>query len=80
MARRFSLPRSDRGVLVVRVADGSPAEQGGLQAGDIITEINRKPVARVRDFVQLTEDLSPKDSALVLVLRNGRNAYLTIKP
>jgi serine protease Do len=80
-ARRFNIPRADKGgVLVVRVAETTPAEEAGLQAGDVITEINRKPIARVRDFFQVTEGLAPKDSALVLIHRNGRSAYLTIKP
>jgi serine protease Do len=81
VARRFNLPRDDRGgVVVVRVADGSPAEEAGIQAGDVIIEINRKPVTNQRDFMRAVEELAPKESALVLVLRNGRSSYLTIKP
>ena len=80
-ARRLNIPRSDRGgVLVVRVADASPADEAGLQAGDVIIEINRKPVADLEDFSRLSGALSPNDSALILVLRNGRSTYLTIKP
>ncbi len=81
VARRFNLPRDDRGgVVVVRVADGSPAEEAGIQAGDVIIEINRKHVTNQRDFMRAVEELAPKESALVLVLRNGRSSYLTIKP
>ena len=80
VARRFNIPRDRRGVVVVRVADGSPAEEAGLQVGDVVVEINRNPVASLRDFAKATGALSPKDSALVLVLRNGRSTYLTIKP
>jgi len=80
VARRFNLPRNKGGVVVVRVADGSPAEEAGLQVGDVIVEINRQPVVSLRDFTKATGDLSPKGSALVLVLRNGRSTYLTVKP
>ena len=80
LARRFNLLREKSGVLVVRVADGSPADEAGLHAGDMITEVNRKAIANTRDFSKVASSLSPKDSALVLVGRNGRNIYLTIKP
>src|SRR5437870_1511176 len=81
LARRFNLSRDGQGgVVVTRVADGSPAGEAGVQVGDVITEVNRKPTATLRDFQNVTDKLSPKDPALVLVHRNGRNLYLTIQP
>jgi serine protease Do len=80
LARRFNVPRDRGGVVVARVAEASPAEEAGVQPGDVIVEINRIPIAGLRDYTKLTGNLPPKDSALVLVLRNGRSSYLTIKP
>jgi len=81
LARRFNLPREDKGgVIVARIAEGSPAGEAGLQGGDLLTEINRKPIANLRDFQSVTGSLAAKEPALVLVIRNGRNFYLTIKP
>jgi serine protease Do len=81
LARRFNLSRDGQGgVVVARVADGSPAGEAGVQVGDVITEVNRKPIVTLRDFQNATDKLLPKDPALVLVHRNGRNLYLTIKP
>jgi len=81
LARRFNLSRDGQGgVVVTRVADGSPAGEAGVQVGDVITEVNRKPIATLRDFQNVTDKLSPKDPALVLVHRNGRNLYLTLQP
>jgi len=81
LARRFNLPRGGKGgVIVARIAEGSPAGEAGLQVGDLITEINRKPIAGLRAFQIVTESLAAKEPALVLVIRNGRNFYLTIKP
>src|SRR5438034_3538694 len=79
-SRRFSMPRDKPGVLVVRVAQGSPAEEAGLRAGDVIAEINRKPIGGLGDFSKIAGNLVPKESALVLVLRSNRSIYLTIKP
>ena len=78
--RRFSVPRDKNGVLVVRVAPSSPAEEAGLRAGDVIAEINRKPIASLRDYSKIARNLAAKESALVLILRNNRSIYLTIKP
>jgi serine protease Do len=81
LARRFNLPREEKGgVIVARVVEGSPAGEAGLQVGDLITEINRKPIAGLRDFQSVTGSLAAREPALVLVIRNGRNFYLTIKP
>jgi len=81
LAQRFSLPRGEKGgVIVARIADGSPAGEAGLQVGDVITEVNRKPTASLRDFQKVAASLGFKEPALVLVLRNGRSLYLTIKP
>jgi serine protease Do len=79
-SRRFGVPRDKPGVLVVRVAQSSPAEEAGLRAGDVIAEINRKPIAGLREFSKIAGSLVPKESALVLVLRSNRSIYLTIKP
>jgi len=81
LAQRFNLPRGEKGgVIVARIADGSPAGEAGLQVGDVITEVNRKPTASLRDFQKVAASLGFKEPALVLVLRNGRSLYLTIKP
>jgi len=81
LARHFNLSRDGRkGVIVTSIAEGSPAGEAGLQLGDLITEINRKPIASLRDFQSVAGGLAPKEPALVLVVRNGRNLYLTINP
>ena len=81
LARRFNLPREGKGgVIVARIAEGSPAGEAGLQVGDLVAEINRKSITGLRDFQAVTGSLSAKEPALVLVVRNGRNLYLTIKP
>jgi serine protease Do len=81
LAKRFNLPRDNKGgVIVARIADGSPAGEAGLQVGDVITEVNRKQTMNLRDFQKMAGGLGSKEPALVLVLRNGRSLYLTIKP
>jgi serine protease Do len=42
--RQFNIPREMEGLVVTDVQPGTSAERAGLQAGDVIEEVNRKPV------------------------------------
>jgi len=65
------------GVVVTKVEPNSPAERGGT--GDIIREINRKPVKDVRNFERLTNHLSPQASVLLLLSRGKATLFLSIR-
>jgi serine protease Do len=66
-----------RGVVVSEVQLGSPAEEAGLQRGDIIVEVDRKEVENVR---QLSELLGKSgDSVLVLIRRGDATLYIPMK-
>lgn len=41
------------GVLVPQVLPGSPADRGGLRAGDVIIEFDGKPVKSTREFLDI---------------------------
>ncbi|MDX1634046.1 MAG: DegQ family serine endoprotease [Marinobacter sp.] len=69
----------DHGVLVSNVTQG-PAVNAGIRPGDIITELNRKPITSVEEFRQVASQL-PEDKAVsVRVVRQGRATYLVMKP
>jgi Do/DeqQ family serine protease len=59
------------GVLVIGVAEGSPAHRAGLREGDIITAVNRQPVANLDDLAKAVE-LSPNRLSLNVVRGNAR--------
>ena len=63
------------GVLVAQVMPGSPAEEAGLRAGDIILEIDRKQTNDVADAKKL---LSRDKSYLVRVERNDSYAIVVL--
>jgi serine protease Do len=80
LAGRFGLKSSERGVVIVRVKPGSTAEELGVREGDIVLEVNRQAVTSVKTFERIAGKL-PKDQAVLLLLkRQGRTIYLTLRP
>jgi serine protease Do len=80
LAGRFGLKSSERGVVIVRVKPGSTAEELGVREGDIVIEVNRQAVTSVKTFERIAGKL-PKDQAVLLLLkRQGRTIYLTLRP
>jgi serine protease Do len=68
----------DRGVQVEEVEKGSPAEEGGIRAGDIIVEFEKARVTSPGELARLAGKLKAGDAAVVRVNRGGRSLYLTL--
>jgi serine protease Do len=77
IAKNLGLEK-DTGVVVTRVESGSPAANSGIQTGDVIREVNRKPVKDVEDFVQKIEKARGQDSALLLIQRGKNNIFVAV--
>jgi S1-C subfamily serine protease len=60
------------GAYVGRVSPGSPAARVGLQAGDIITELNLRPVTKADDVSAALAGLSPGGRVVVVYTRGDR--------
>jgi serine protease Do len=68
------------GAVIQQVTPGSPADNAGLQQGEVITEVNRQPVHSAAD-VQKALSSVPKDSdALVLVWSNAGSTFRVLHP
>ncbi len=65
-------------VQVTMVMANSPAEEAGLQAGDVVTAINGEPIYTYQ-FIELLEK-SPDQELDFLVDRNGESLHLTVVP
>jgi putative serine protease PepD len=66
------------GLLVTAVSPGGPAANAGLQAGDIITEINGQPATDPSQLLALTLTKRAGDTVSVTYERNGRSTNTTI--
>lgn len=60
------------GVEVVEVEEGSTAYQRGLQAGDIITAVNRRPVANLQQLAEVARN----SRILFLLVQRGDRALM----
>jgi len=71
---------SNGDVIVMSVADGSPADEAGLRRGDIISEIRDGEVDGLADFYRKVWSSGPAGAEIPMrVVRNGREAWLRIR-
>jgi len=59
------------GVLFADVSTGSPADDVGFEAGDLLVEFGGKPVENLYDFTYALQAQSAGDVVTVVVVRNG---------
>lgn len=74
--RELNIPDHVEGALITDVQPGSAAADAGLQAGDVILEINRKPVRNAEEAVKLTEG-GDKSTLLRVWSKNG-SRYIVV--
>jgi len=75
----FEVPEVN-GVIVVRVLPNSPAAIAGIRRGDVITEIDGKPITKAEQLQELVENTKLGQSLKVQVRRNGQVQQLAVKP
>ena len=66
------------GVPIAAVVPGSPAEKGGLKAGDVITTLDGRWTASVEDVYAAAADAEPGRAADVVILRDGKEMTLSV--
>jgi serine protease Do len=75
-AQQLGLPPAATGVVVSKVDPDSKAADSGLKRGDVIQEVNHKPVRNTADFESAMRNA--KDATLLLVNRQGSTMYLAV--
>jgi serine protease Do len=77
VAESLGLPKA-QGALVQRVEPGSPAEKGGLEAGDIILRLNGVAIEKSSDLPRVVGNTKPGSRATVTVWRKGATRDLSL--
>ena len=67
------------GVLINEVMTGSPAEEAGVRAGDILTRIGNRPISRIDDLSDINQQLSPGSSIPARLIRGGSPLFIGIR-
>jgi Do/DeqQ family serine protease len=78
LARYFEIPETE-GVLVSDVADHGPAQKSGLQVGDVLTRIGRKPVTSKENYHAIIRDFAAGQMIPLTVWRDGRAVGLKVR-
>jgi serine protease Do len=76
----LKLPKGETGVLVAGVMQETPAYKAGLDASDVIQEIDGQQVKNLADFERITQSLDAKKPVKVRVKRKGETKTMTVAP
>ncbi len=72
---QLQLPSNVNGVVITNVLPGSSADNAGLSRGDVIVEVNRRPVQNPADVQKELGAVPQGKDALVLVWSNGGSTF-----
>jgi serine protease Do len=70
---------SEEGVLVSDVTAGQSAAEAGIKRGDVITEIDRKPVRDMSEYKRSLGAIRKGSTVLFLIKRGGTTIYIAVK-
>ena len=68
------------GVLVKQITPGSAAAEAGIRKGDVIQEVNRKPIKNVYSFGRAIEETKSQQTILFLIRRGENSLFVTVSP
>lgn len=78
MRQQMNIPTQVKGAAVQSVRPASPAEDAGLQPGDVIQEVNRKPVQNSQEFADDVHAAPAGKDILLLVWSHGGASYRVV--
>ena len=77
--QQLNLPENVRGAVVEQVRPASPADEAGLQPGDVVLEVNRKATGTAEQFISAVHGSPDGHDLLLLVWSKGNASYRTVR-
>ncbi|MFZ0144834.1 MAG: Do family serine endopeptidase [Candidatus Sulfotelmatobacter sp.] len=77
---QLQIPSTVHGAVVQDVQPGSPADNAGLQRGDVIVEVDRHSDQSAADVAKALADVPKGQDVLVLVWSSGGNTFRVLHP
>lgn len=71
LAESFGLGADAKGVIIAGVLSDSPAAQAGIKPGDIVIQINDKPITEPAELLSTVAQTAPGENIKIVGLRNG---------
>lgn len=78
--RRFRLEAGQEGVVVIGVERDGWAAQAGIRPGDVIEEVDRRPIRSLDEFAIAAAEAGDSDRILILSRRGGTSLFRVLRP
>ncbi len=76
--QQLNVPSTVQGVAIENVTSGSPADNAGLQSGDVILQVDRHPVDTVDSFMSQMQSIPAGQNVLLLVWSKEGTVYSVV--
>lgn len=78
LRRQMNIPNNVQGVIITEVQPGSAAERAGLEPGQVIEEVNRKPVRNLQDATASLRNTGESATVLLRVWSEGSSRFVVL--
>ncbi len=79
ISRQLGYGKEEKGVVVIRVEPGCPADEAGIKKGDVIKELDRKKVDNKEDFNRIASHIKKDETVLLYIIRSDNKFYITLQ-
>lgn len=77
--KSYGLQPNEKGVIIIEVHPGSPAEQSGLRPGFVVMAVNHQEVKNIKDFNDALKGTGHNQRVLILVKQGSTVRFLSLK-